>query len=25
MIHGDEEFTTSDLVGGEYGPHLRKD
>ena len=19
MIHGDEEFTTSDLVGGEYG------
>ena len=24
MIHGDEEFTTSDLVGGEYGYHMRK-
>ena len=24
MIHGDEEFTTSDLVGGEYGYRLRK-
>jgi gas vesicle protein GvpN len=24
MIHGDEEFTTSDLVGGEHGYHLRK-
>ena len=24
MIHGDEEFTTSNLVGGEYGYHLRK-
>ncbi|MBI2462498.1 MAG: gas vesicle protein GvpN [Candidatus Rokubacteria bacterium] len=24
MIHGDEEFTTSDLVGGAHGYHLRK-
>lgn len=24
MIHGDEEFTTSDLVGGEYGYRLKK-
>ncbi len=24
MIHGDEEFSSSDLVGGEYGYHLRK-
>jgi nitric oxide reductase NorQ protein len=24
MIHGDEEFSTSDLVGGEYGYRLRK-
>jgi len=24
MIHGDEEFTTSDLVGGEYGYSMRK-
>ncbi|PTL36263.1 gas vesicle protein GvpN [Candidatus Methylomirabilis limnetica] len=24
LIHGDEEYTTSDLVGGEYGYHLRK-
>jgi len=24
MIHGDEEFTTSDLVGGEYGYKIRK-
>lgn len=24
MIHGDEEFTTSDLVGGEYGYRMRK-
>src|SRR4030066_2137401 len=24
MIHGDEDFTTSDLVGGEYGYRLRK-
>jgi gas vesicle protein GvpN len=24
MIHGDEEFTTSDLVGGEYGYRIRK-
>ena len=24
MIHGDEEFTTSDLVGGEYGYRFRK-
>ena len=24
MIHGDEEFTTSDLVGGEYGYRVRK-
>ena len=24
MIHGDEEFTTSNLVGGEYGYRLRK-
>lgn len=24
MIHGDEQFTTSDLVGGEYGYRLRK-
>ena len=24
MIHGDEEYTTSDLVGGEYGYRLRK-
>jgi gas vesicle protein GvpN len=24
MVHGDEEFTTSDLVGGEYGYRLRK-
>jgi gas vesicle protein GvpN len=24
MIHGDEEFTTSDLVGGEHGYHFRK-
>jgi len=24
MIHGDEEFSTSDLVGGEYGYHRRK-
>jgi nitric oxide reductase NorQ protein len=24
MIHGDEEFSTSDLVGGEYGYRVRK-
>ena len=24
MIHGDEEFTTSDLVGGEHGYRFRK-
>lgn len=24
MIHGDEEFTTSDLVGGDYGYRLKK-
>ena len=24
MIHGDEEFTTSDLVGGEYGYRIKK-
>lgn len=24
MIHGDEEFTTSDLVGGEYGYRFRR-
>jgi len=24
MIHGDEEFTTSDLVGGEHGYRMRK-
>jgi len=24
MIHGDEQFTTSDLVGGEYGYRFRK-
>lgn len=24
LIHGDEEFSTSDLVGGEYGYRLRK-
>jgi len=24
LIHGDEEFTTSDLVGGEYGYRIRK-
>lgn len=24
LIHGDEEFTTSDLVGGEYGYSMRK-
>lgn len=24
MIHGDEEFTTSNLVGGEYGYRIRK-
>jgi gas vesicle protein GvpN len=24
MIHGDEEFTTSDLVGGEYGYRIRR-
>ena len=24
MLHGDEEFTTSDLVGGEYGYRIRK-
>jgi nitric oxide reductase NorQ protein len=24
MIHGDEEFTTSDLVGGQYGYRIRK-
>lgn len=24
MIHGDEEFTTTDLVGGEYGYRFRK-
>jgi len=24
IIHGDEEFTTSDLVGGEYGYRIRK-
>ncbi|MBI3987828.1 MAG: gas vesicle protein GvpN [Lentisphaerae bacterium] len=24
LIHGDEEFTTSDLVGGEHGYHFRK-
>jgi len=23
MIHGDEEFSTSDLVGGEYGYRMR--
>lgn len=25
MIHGDEEFSTSDLVGGQYGYRLRKE
>jgi len=24
MLHGDEEFSTSDLVGGEYGYRMRK-
>lgn len=24
MVHGDEEFTTSDLVGGEYGYRIKK-
>lgn len=24
MVHGDEEFSTSDLVGGEYGYRMRK-
>ena len=24
MIHGDEEFSTSDLIGGEYGYHMKK-
>lgn len=24
MIHGDEEFSTSDLIGGEYGYRIRK-
>jgi len=24
MIHGDEEFSTSDLVGGEHGYRMRK-
>jgi len=24
MIHGDEEFTTSDLVGGEHGYRFKK-
>ena len=24
MMHGDEEFSTSDLVGGEHGYHLRR-
>jgi nitric oxide reductase NorQ protein len=24
MVHGDEEFTTSDLVGGEYGYRVKK-
>lgn len=24
MIHGDEEFTTSDLIGGEYGYRIKK-
>ncbi len=24
MIHGDEEFSSSDLIGGEYGYHMRK-
>ena len=24
MIHGDEEFSTSDLVGGEYGYRMKK-
>jgi len=24
LLHGDEEFTTSDLVGGEYGYRIRK-
>ncbi len=24
LIHGDEEFTTSDLIGGEYGYRIRK-
>ena len=24
MVHGDEEFSTSDLVGGEYGYRIRK-
>ncbi len=24
MLHGDDEFTTSDLVGGEYGYRIRK-
>ncbi len=24
MIHGDEEFTTSDLIGGEHGYHFKK-
>jgi len=24
MIHGDEEFSTSDLVGGEYGYRMKR-
>lgn len=24
MVHGDEEFTTSDLIGGEYGYRIKK-
>jgi len=24
MIHGDEEFSSSDLIGGEYGYRIRK-
>jgi len=24
LIHGDEEFSTSDLVGGQYGYHMKK-
>lgn len=24
MIHGDEEFSSSDLIGGEYGYHMKK-